>query len=97
MANADVDFYLDGVANFAVCAVGLAVNAFAIGMLCRQKTSSLFVKLMTSLVTYDLIYVLLSALCYSLPRLSAPFKGTTKPSVCEIQLIWCTKFSIEED
>ena len=78
MANADVDLYLDGVANFAVSAVGLAINAFAIGMLCRQKTSSLFVKLMISLVTYDFVYVLLSALCYSLPRLSTPFKGKVK-------------------
>lgn len=75
MANEGLDFYLDGVANFTVCAIGLAVNAAAIGMLCRQKTSSIFVKLMISLVTYDLIYVFLFATCYSLPRLSDSFRG----------------------
>eukprot|EP00093_Oithona_nana_P011302 11302.XXX_412372_410513_1 [CDS] Oithona nana genome sequencing. len=42
-------------------------------MLCRQKTTSIFVKLMISLVTYDLIYVFLSATCFSLPRLSTTF------------------------
>ena len=68
----NLDFYLDGVTILVVCVIGLAINAMAIGMLCRQKTSSIFVKLMISLVTYDLIYVFLFALCYSMPRLS-PF------------------------
>ena len=73
--HADVDLYLEGVANFVVCTIGMGINAAAIGILCRQKTSSLFVKLMISLVSYDLIYVFLFATCYSLPRLSHPFKG----------------------
>jgi uncharacterized membrane protein YqgA involved in biofilm formation len=71
-----LDFYLDGVTNFTVCSIGLAINAWAVCMLRRQKTSSIFVKLMISLVTYDLIYVFLFATCYSLPRLSLHFKGT---------------------
>ncbi len=75
MADENVKFYLDGVANFTICVLGLAINAAAIGMLCRQNTNSLFVKLMISLVIYDLIYVLLSAICYSLPNLSASFTG----------------------
>ena len=40
----DVDLYLEGVANFVVCTIGMGINAAAIGILCRQKTSSLFVK-----------------------------------------------------
>ena len=75
MAAADLDFYLDGVTNFTFCTIGMAINAAAIGLLCRQKTTSLFVKLMISLVTYDLIYVFLSATCFSLPRLSTSFDG----------------------
>ena len=35
---------LEGVANFVVCTIGMGINAAAIGILCRQKTSSLFVK-----------------------------------------------------
>ena len=70
-----LNFYLDGVTNFTFCLIGMTVNAAAIGMLCRQKTTSIFVKLMISLVTYDLIYVFLSATCFSLPRLSTTFDG----------------------
>ena len=73
--NEDVDLYLEGVANFVVCTVGMGINAAAIGILCRQKTSSLFVKLMISLVSYDLIYVILFAMLYPLPHLSHAFKG----------------------
>ena len=80
--HADVDLYLEGVANFVVCTIGMGINAAAIGILCRQKTSSLFVKLMISLVSYDLIYVFLFATCYSLPRLSHPFKGRMIFFVC---------------
>ena len=75
MAATDLDFYLDGLTNFTFCTIGMAINAAAIGLLCRQKTTSIFVKLMISLVTYDLIYVFLSAACFSLPRLSATFDG----------------------
>ena len=74
----NLDFYLDGVTILVVCVIGLAINAMAIGMLCRQKTSSIFVKLMISLVTYDLIYVFLFALCYSMPRLSIFYQGKYK-------------------
>ena len=73
--HADVDLYLEGVTNFVVCIIGMGINMVAIGILCRQKTSSLFVKLMISLVSYDLIYVFLFAACYSLPRLSHTFQG----------------------
>ncbi len=92
MANDDLVFYLDGVTIFTVCAIGLAVNAAAICLLCRQKTSSIFVKLMISLVTYDLIYVFLFATCFSLPILAKSFKGKflnqtikqqTKILICE--------------
>ena len=81
MANEHVDLYLAGAANFTVCMVGLAINAAAIGMLKKKQSSptssrSLFVKLMISLVLYDLIYVFMSATCYSLPRLSSFFKGS---------------------
>lgn len=52
------------------------INAAAIVMLLRQKNSgSIFLKLMISLATYDLIYVFLSSVCFSLPRLSEYFKG----------------------
>ena len=76
--NLNLDFYLDGVTILVVCVIGLAINAMAIGMLCRQKTSSIFVKLMISLVTYDLIYVFLFALLYSMPRLSIFYQGKYK-------------------
>ena len=72
-------FYLDGVTIFTVCAIGMAVNAAAICLLCRQKTSSIFVKLMISLVTYDLIYVFLFALSFSLPILAQSYKGECSP------------------
>ena len=71
----DVDFYLDGVTNFTFCGIGLVINAAAIALLCRQKTTSIFVKLMISLVSYDLIYVFLMAACISLPRLSTSYEG----------------------
>ena len=79
--NEEVDLYLEGVANFVVCTVGMGINAAAIGILCRQKTSSLFVKLMISLVSYDLIYVFLFATCFSLPRLSQAFQGMTSTGI----------------
>ena len=72
-----LNFYLDGVTNFTFCLIGMTINAAAIGMLCRQKTTSIFVKLMITLVTYDLVYVFLSATCFSLPRLSTTFDGKT--------------------
>jgi len=75
----DVDLYLEGVANFVVCTIGMGINAAAIGILCRQKTSSLFVKLMITLVSYDLIYVFLFATCYSLPRLYNRFDDHVFP------------------
>ena len=70
-----LDFYLDGLTNLVVCIMGLAINAAAIGILCRQKTSSIFVKLMLSLVTYDLLYVFLFATCYSMNRLSDYYRS----------------------
>ena len=76
-----LNFYLDGVTNFTFCLIGMTINAAAIGMLCRQKTTSIFVKLMITLVTYDLVYVFLSATCFSLPRLSTTFDGKTDRSV----------------
>ena len=62
-------------ANFIICTIGIGINAVAICILFRQKTSSLFVKLMISLVSYDLLYVFLFATCFSLPRLYPKFEG----------------------
>ena len=75
----DLNFYLDGVTNFTFCMIGMTINAAAIGLLCRQKTTSIFVKLMISLVCYDLVYVFLSATCFSLPRLSTTFDSKIFP------------------
>jgi hypothetical protein len=71
-----ISYYIEGVTNLTVCCIGLIINAAAIVMLLRQKNSgSIFLKLMISLATYDLIYVLLSSICFSLPRLSIEFKS----------------------
>ena len=69
-------YFIEGVTTLTVCCIGLVVNAAAIVMLLRQKNSgSIFLKLMISLATYDLIYVLLSSVCFSLPRLSPEFES----------------------
>jgi hypothetical protein len=71
-----VSYYIEGVTTLTVCCIGLVINAAAIVMLLRQKNSgSIFLKLMISLATYDLIYVFLSSICFSLPRLSTEFKS----------------------
>ena len=71
-----VSYYIEGVTTLTVCCIGLVINAAAIVMLLMQKNSgSIFLKLMISLATYDLIYVLLSSICFSLPRLSLEFKS----------------------
>jgi len=63
-------FSLEGVVGSGLCAVGLAINAYAVVTLLRHRLSAVFHKLMLALVAYDFIYVLLVVLCFSLCLLS---------------------------
>ena len=49
MTDDTIQFYLDGVVNFLVCGVGLAINTIAIAMLlrtggARARNNSVYVK-----------------------------------------------------
>lgn len=73
MANSG--FYLTGVCGVVLCSIGILVNSFAIRTLLVHKLTAIFHKLMLALVCYDLIYVVLYMLCYSLPKLSVYYDG----------------------
>ncbi len=68
-------FYLEGPTCLCLCTIGLFINAYAIATLLRQRLSAMFHKLMLALVVYDLVYVLLTMLCYSLPKLWPYYQG----------------------
>lgn len=73
--NTSVTYWLEGWLCLVVCVTGVLMNSYAIWTLLRQKHSAIFHRLMLALVTYDLFYVMLTSLTYSLPNLSFYYRG----------------------
>ena len=76
MLEDPVRYYLEGWACLCLGSVGFVINSYAIWTLVfRQKHTAIFHKLMLALVVYDLFYVLLSCLTYSLRMISPYYRG----------------------
>lgn len=71
-------WYIDGYGLFLLCLTGLIINFFAIFTLFKQKMSTLFHKLMLSLVVYDLLYVLFIMFMFSLHNINDYYRGRWK-------------------
>ena len=71
-----VQYYLEGWACLCLCLVGTVINSYAIWTLVfRQKHTAIFHKLMLALVVYDLFYVVLSCLVYSVRTIWPYYRG----------------------